>query len=318
MTNQPDLTAQEVRVPRRGGHLETLLALLLGSAVAPPPKEENTPHHPHHTPAKPPRQPKPLPAFEPSPMWKDAPTKEAQRLERVAFETAHMAECEGHGILAANDVALAQDAQGGVWFLDTRPAKIGDGKTGDSAERAHDLRRIVGKLAPAPGHRVRVRLAPHITTRQRRAVVRWLEGQEQAALVLREVGFSGQRFEMGAGLPSFEAERVGSLALVLGRPAYEALAALPRYVVRFRAEVPARAVDFDGLYARFELGDEVSAQFVGYGDELGDPTFRRSSEADADVWSPYELERLRDLVGLAFDADLHIVIMTPEVDHARA
>lgn len=288
-----NVTDEARHMPRKA-NLQALLALALSAGLAPP-IEENTPHHPHHTPVKPPRQPKPLPQFEPAPVWKDAPQEQAEKAERVVQETAIMAEQSGHLLLAANDIALAQDPSGALWFVDMRP----DTKA-IYADSLQDVRHILGRLAPAKDFRVRARLAPHITTRQRRTVARWIKSQERVAKVLRGVGVSAQRFEMGGGLPGFEVERAGSLRLVLGKQGYEYAAKLPRYMVRFYAKTP--------------------AQFVGFDEDFdGITIFRSCDEADADVWSDHERFDLEGLVGRSYDEKiLDIIPMTREVDHARA
>ncbi len=288
-------------MPRKS-HTQAMLALLLGASLAPTfSTQENTPHHRHRTPVKPPRQPKPLPQFEPAPVWKDEPQERRDLFERLADQSAALAEFEGLTILAANDLALAQDPSGGLWFVNMRPDPTPtNAKTAQHVSGALDVRHIVGKLAPALNHRVRARLVPHITTRQRRAIMRWTQNQEHAAAVLRAEGVTAQRFEMGGTLPSFEVARVVSLALPMGRKFYEELAAMPRHMVRFYAKTPAQFVGFD------EDFDEVSI-------------FRRCDEADADVWSAHERHDLEGLVGRSHNEKiLDIITMTREVDHDRA
>lgn len=277
----PDQThVHAVRMPRKA-HLQAMFSLLLGASLAPTVSTHDT--APPLQPIKPPRHPKrraPVEDIQPPPT--DDPEEQAAR--EALYEVEKKCMITGCAALAANDLMIIKDGAQG-WITTYAPLH----------QHPRSPVNVIARLATYPNHTIAARVSPKATVRQRRAVVRWVEMQESAAVQLRSCGLSLVRYELGAGLPLTEAP-ASPIAPLLPWEMLAELVALPRLAVRDNWHLYTRPSDPARL-----------TQFRGLDPELEDPRFVLCAEDEADVWSYLEGDDLRALVARAFSDSLEVV-----------
>lgn len=270
-------------------HTQALLALMFGAAIAP----LDTPLAPAprlRLPSLPQPQPKrraPIEDIHPAPT--DDPQEQAERAALYEVGRRHMV--IGCANLAANDLMIIKDGAQG-WITTYAPLH----------RHPRDHVDVIARLATYPNHTIAARISPKATVRQRRAVARWVEMQESAAVQLRSRGLSRVRYELGAGLPLTEAP-ASPITPLLPWEMLAELVASPRFMVRDNWHLYTRPSDPARL-----------TQFRGLDPDLEDPRFVLCAEQDADVWSELEADDLRALVARAFSDSLEIVQTSGIID----